>query len=134
MTPVESNDEPIDPAWDNFGIRRTDFRSHCDGDYVNIFTSVEPQGSAQATAELMQDCARKLAAWILANKERFGVADRFLIIIGWSESVRRTNRQVIRTGGTYEDLENIAYGETPLLFRKCWCSGVFEPPNREPQR
>ncbi len=134
MKPVETHDEPIEPiepAWDSFGIRRTDFRPKWEGDYVNIFTTVEPQESEEATAALMKDCARRLAAWILANKNRFGEGDRFLVIIGWPISVREGGRQVIRTGGTYEELRGVADGKTPLVFRKCWSAGVFESKDRE---
>ena len=131
MTPVETHGEPFEPAWDAFGIRRTDFRPNWDGDYVNVFTSVEPQESEDATAILMEDCARRLSAWILANKKRFGDADRFLVIVGWPLSVREGGRQVIRTGGTYDELGSVADGSTRLTFRRSWSAGVFEQKHRE---
>ena len=134
MTPVETHGEPFEPAWDSFGIRRTDFRPNWDGDYVNVFTTVEPQESEEATAALMKNCARRLSQWILENKKRFGEADRFLVIVGWPLSVRESGRQVIRTGGTYEELKDVADGKTPLLLKRCWSSGVFEPKDREQVR
>ena len=131
MTPVETKDEPIEPAWDSFGIRRTDFRPHFDGDYVNVFSTIEPKSSEESTGEFMQDCARKLAAWVLANRDRFGEGDRFQIIVGWPESVRESNRQVIKTGGTYEELQQIVAEQKPVELRRSWSVGIFETNKRE---
>jgi hypothetical protein len=131
MTPVETDGETIELAWDNFGIRRTDFRPHWDGDYVNVFSTVEPQASEDATADYMRDCARRLAEWILMNRDNFGKEDRFQVIIGWPKSVRETGRQVIKTGGTYEELRQIASGETPVEPRRSWSVGVFGTTDRE---
>jgi hypothetical protein len=131
MTAVETHGELIELAWDSFGIRRIDFRPNWDGDYVNVFTTVEPQESEEATATFMMKCARSLSEWILANRMRFGDADRFLVIIGWPLAVRESGRQVIRTGGTYEELRGVADGETPLIFRKGWSVGVFNPKEGE---
>jgi hypothetical protein len=131
MTPVETGGEAIEPAWDSFGIRRTDFRPNWNGDYVNVFSTVEPQSSEEATGTYMQDCARKLAEWVLANRDRFGVEDRFQIIVGWPTSVRETNRQAIKTGGTYDELQQIVDGQKPVELRRAWSSGVFGTNGRE---
>ena len=127
MTPIETDGDDVDPIWETFAIRRTDFRSHWDGDYVNVFSAVPPKSSEEMTLELMRECARKLSDWILTNRDNFGAEDRFQVIIGWPKSVRETNRQVIKTGGTYEELRMIANGETILTPRRCWSGGIFEP-------
>lgn len=125
MTPIETGGETIEPMWDSFGINRIDFRPHWDGDYVNVFSTVEPQNSEEDTANFMRDCARKIADWVLVNREIFGSEDRFQIIIGWPKSVRETNRQVIKTGGTYDELLRIASGQVAVEPRKSWSVGVF---------
>ncbi|MGJ8654908.1 MAG: hypothetical protein ACSHX6_00550 [Akkermansiaceae bacterium] len=125
MKPIESSDEAIYPLWDSFGIRLIDFRPNWDGDYVNVFTCVEPQVTEEVTEEMMKDCARQLARWILENKDGFGKDDRFLIIIGWPKSFREAGRQVIRTGGTYEELSGVVSGDTSLVMKKGWSKGVF---------
>ena len=131
MNPIETGDGPVEPEWDNFGICRTDFRPNWDGDYVNIFSTVEPQASEEFTAAFMRDCARKLAAWILANRKTFGKDDRFQVIVGWPKSVREHGRQVIKTGGTYEELEAVANGQTTIELMRSWSVGVFEAVGRE---
>ena len=130
MTPIETEGEPIEPSWESFGIRRMDFRPHFNGDLVNVFSAVEPQFSEEMTGNFMKDCARKLSAWILVNRDRFGAGDRFQIIIGWPKSVREYGRQVIKTGGTYEELEQIVAGKKSIELKRSWSLDVFET-NRE---
>ena len=126
MTPHEINrDEEIEPAWDHFGIKRTDFRPQFDGDYVNVFSTVEPQLSKEATESYILDCAKMLVEWILLNRDRFGKEDRFLVIIGWSKSIRETNRHIIKTGGTYKELQQVLDGKITIVFRRQWSNLVF---------
>jgi len=131
MKPIEKGDGPVEPEWDNFGIRRTDFRPHWKGDLVNVFSIVEPQESEEVTADFMRHCARKLAAWVLANRKKFGKKDRFQVVVGWSKSVREHGTQIIKTGGTYDELQKIASGETPVEPMKSWSVGVFKTGDRE---
>lgn len=125
MKAIETTGTDTEPAWDSFGINRVDFRSHWNGDLVNIFTSVEPLDSESATERLMVECARSIAGWVTGHRTRFGRDDRFQIIIGWPKSVREVGRQVIKTGGTFEDLQKITVGEHPIEMRRGWSSGVF---------
>ncbi len=126
MNAIECTDGQLDPAWDSFGISRTDFRPHWDGDLVNVFTSVGPQEDEESTAELMKDCAVEMAKWVLGNRDRFGRNDKFQIIIAWPISVRESGRHTIKTGGTYEDLQMIVSGHKTIEIRPSWSGGVFE--------
>ena len=114
MTPIEVNDQPIEPDWSSFGIKRMDFRPHFDGDLVNVFSTVQPQFTEQMTEDLMKKCAKELSLWVLENRDQFGEGDRFQIIIGWPKSIREYSRQVIKTGGAYEELEQIVKGKKPI--------------------
>ena len=112
MTPIEINrSKEIEPAWDSFGIKRTDFRPEFNGDLVNIFSTVQPQSSKEKTELYIVECTKILVEWILKNKDRFCKEDRFLVIIGWSKAVRETNRHIIKTGGTYKELQHISDGK-----------------------
>lgn len=124
MTAIEIGDEATEPEWNSFGIRRIDFRPHFDGDYVNVFSTVEPMTSEETTANFMLECARKLAQWILNNRNQFGAEDRFQLIIGWPSSIRDAGRQVIKTGGTFEELENIVSGQTLIEPIRRWSAGI----------
>ena len=77
MTPIETEGEPVEPTWDSFGINRIDFRPNWDGDFVNVFSTVEPQDSEESTANFIRDCTKKLAEWVLENRKNFGEEDRF---------------------------------------------------------
>ena len=125
MKAIETTGTNTEPAWDSFGINRVDFRPHWDGDLVNIFSSVEPLDSEFATERLMVDCARSIAEWVTDHRDRFGSDDRFQIIIGWPKSVREGGRQVIKIGGTFEDLQKINAGEHPIEMRRGWSRGLF---------
>ncbi len=125
MKPIETTGTNIEPASDSFGISRVDFRPHWNGDLVNLFSAVEPLASELATERLMRDCARSIADWVITHRDRFGREDRFQVIVGWPKNVRETSRQVIKTGGTYEDLQKIVGGDCPIEMRRGWSSGVF---------
>ena len=125
MNAIETTGTDTELAWDSFGINRVDFRPHWDGDLVNIFASVEPLDTGSATERLMIECARSIAGWVTVHRDRFGSDDRFQIIIGWPKSVREGGRQVIKTGGTFGDLQKIADGQQPIEMRRGWSSGVF---------
>lgn len=125
MDPIETTETDIEPAWDSFGISRVDFRPQWDGDLVNLFSTVEPQVSEPATEQMMIECARALAGWVILHRDRFRSEDRFQIIVGWPGTVRENGRQAIKTGGTYEDLRKIAAGVQPVTMRLGWSLGVF---------
>ena len=131
MSPIEVKGQPIEPNWCSFGIKRMDFRPHFDGDLVNIFSTVQPQFSEQVTEDFIKDCALKLLAWVLANRERFGEGDRFQIIIGWPKSVREYRRQLIKIGGTFDELEQIVTGEKSIELKRSWNLDVFGTNRRE---
>jgi hypothetical protein len=132
MKAIETNGTDIEPAWNSFGINRVDFRPLWNGDLVSIFTSVEPLDSESATERLMVECVGSIAVWVTCHHDRFGSDDRFQIIIGWRKSLRGSGRQVIKTGGIFEDLYKIIDGQQPIEMRSGWSGGVF--PNKTNSR
>jgi hypothetical protein len=125
MNPVESNDPRSEREWNTFTVSRTNFRPKWSGDLVNLFSLIRPKRTAAETGEFAKDCAQQMASWILAHKDQFGAEDRFQIILGWPVSVRQTGRQIIKTGGTYQELEDIASRRRPVELRLFWDKGVF---------
>src|SRR4030095_3096477 len=126
----QSPDE--EPEWDSFSISATDFRPLWDGNLVNVFTTIRPLADAGETQTFAMECARHLAAWILTERSRFGAGDRFQIIIGWPKDVRATGRQIIKAGGNFSQLREIASGATAVSMRGNWTSTVFPNTNSEP--
>jgi len=125
MKLVKSKSPEIEPEWDNFSIDSLDFRPHRDGNLVNIFSTIHPKENASETQNYAIECARKLAAWILEHRNAFGDGDGFQIIIGWSKEVRATGRQIVRTGGDFNDLQAIASGTKEIQMHGNWTANVF---------
>jgi len=125
MNPVEDTYPGTELEWDSFTIIRADFRSHWNGDLVNLFTLIQPGRTISETAAQAADCTRQIAGWVLANRERFGAEDRFQIVVGWPLSVRKIRRQIVKTGGTYEDIEAISSQRRSVPLREGWITGIF---------
>lgn len=130
MSPVQTTGTNIEVEWDSFGISRCDFRPQWEGDLVNLFSVVGIREDESSTERFMKHCARAIAGWVVEHKSQFGPEDRFQIIIGWPKSIRDTARQTIKTGGTYNDLVSIAFGETDIEMRPLWSLNVFKQHDR----
>ncbi|NOY00978.1 MAG: hypothetical protein GXP30_14815 [Verrucomicrobia bacterium] len=115
-----------EPEWQSIGITRTDFRPHWDGDLVNVWSVIKPRESESETVAFVEDCVKGLAGWIFENKKKFGEEDRFQIILGWSEVLRENDRQLVKIGGFYDEIDKIAKGDTPVTFRSGWSTGIFD--------
>ena len=125
MNPVEDDYPGTERQWDSFTIVRADFHRHWDGDLVNLFTLVEPGRTMSETAALAVGCTQQIAGWVLANREKFGPKDRFQIVVAWPLSVRTTRRQIVKTGGTYSDMEDISSQRRTVPLREGWSAGLF---------
>lgn len=123
-----------EPAWDTVGISSCDFRPHFDGDLVNVFTVVLPDDTETATEAQMVQRAITIARWLADHRKEFGKHDRFQIIIGWPESIRKTGRQVVKTCGTFDEAIDVAEGRKPIQFMPGWSKGIFQEMKTEPSR
>ena len=74
-----------------------------------------PEATVEETERVLTHHTREIAEWVLSNKKQFSLGDRFQIIVGWPLSVRKTGRQVIKTGGDLDKLASIAQGMTEIV-------------------
>jgi hypothetical protein len=125
MNPVEDTYPGTEREWDSVTIVRADFRRHWKGDFVNLFTLIRPGQTITDTMAFVVDCTRQIAGWVLANRERFRPEDRFQIVVAWPLSVRKIRRQIVKTGGTYGDIEEISSQRRPVSLREGWSTGIF---------
>ena len=114
-----------EPIWHRVGIHGCDFRPHFDGDLHNLFTTIYPLESECETADFIRHCAKEIAGWILASQNQFGDQDRFQIIVGWPLDVRRSGRQVVKTGGDIDAIRQIYNNPLLIEFRSAWAENIF---------
>lgn len=125
MNPVEDTYPGTEREWDSFTIIRADFRPHWNGDLVSLSTLVQPRLTLSETATFATECARQIAGWVLANRQKFGPNDRFGIIVAWPLSVRTTKRRIIKIGCTYQDIDEISSHKRSIPLRDGWSTGIF---------
>lgn len=119
-----TEERSAEPAWDDVAFYRIDFRPHIDGNFVNFYTTIETQRSLGETKNLACECTRAIAEWLLLNRSQFGRNDAFQIIVGWAKSVRTTGRHIIKDGGKWMEVAQIAKEEKELRFMREWESGI----------
>jgi len=125
VTQLQQDDES-EPLWDSVGIRSCDFRPHFEGKMHNVFTTIFPLESRSDTEAKFKDAALTIVDWILKNKSRFSSGDRFQVIVGWPLEVRRTDRQCIKTGGDFIDLDNLLKDSAQISMREGWHFSIFD--------
>ncbi len=60
------------------------------------------------------------------HSEQFGPGDRFQLIVGWPLDVRATGRQVIKTGGDYNAIQQLIDDQELVQVRKRWAESLFQ--------
>ncbi len=125
MKPVEDTYPGTERQWDSFTIVRADFRRHWNGGLINLFTLVHPAQTVSETAALAEECTQQIAGWVVANREKSEPGDKFQIVVAWPLSVRKNRRQIVKTGGTYSDIEDISSKRRPVPLREGWSAGIF---------
>ena len=118
-------EQDYDPFWDIVFIEGCDFHPHFDGYLYNLFTCELPCASAIETEKLFVSYAVEIAQWLINHQRNYGTGDQFQIIIGWPRSVRPTSRQVIKTGGPFKTIEEIAIGDMAVPMRPYWDNNIF---------
>jgi hypothetical protein len=91
---------------------------------------IKPAPTKEATLQHAWELVRSIARWILARASELPPTERYEIIIGWSQSVRRLQGQIFKVGGDHATVQTIAdsaewtqCGRTPLIR---WEKDVFE--------
>lgn len=125
MTLVRSDSSDLEPEWPQFSSSGTAWPDWI-GDLINVFSTIRPLENLENTHSHAIQCARRLAAWVLDHRGRFGPNDRFQIIIGWHKSVAPFGRQLIKVGGTYCELEQLSDGSTSIHIMGDWSASVFD--------
>ena len=125
VVPISDKAGEPEPVWDSVGIRGCDFRPHFDGHLRNLSTVVEPLPTAVETETYFRTIACEMCQWVLEQRKTFYDGDRFQIIVGWPLTVRETGRQVIKTGGSFDELKSLLEAPSLVQLRDGWQNGVF---------
>jgi hypothetical protein len=126
-----NSDEYHELTWPEVSLRAIDFRSTFPGDLVNVASLVNPEPTVDATIAMLEHRTRKIATWTISHRRQFSAGDRFQIILGWPESVRKAGRQVIKMGGDFDAVASIADGTAEIVPMPGWSNRVFEKEDTE---
>ena len=120
-------------------LNGSDFRPHFDGWLYNVARLISPSPSREEHTTKVWAFTREMAAWLLARQARFQPMDRFQLIVGWPEQIRRTSRQIIKLGGSFDELARIAAADESATYeaylgypilRRGWDVGIYDPPSQ----
>lgn len=91
---------------------------------------ITPEATKDATLRRAWDSVRAISRWILARGSELPVSERYGLIVGWSQSVRRFQGQIFKVIGDRTTVQTVAdsdswsqCGQAPKLR---WEKDVFE--------
>lgn len=91
---------------------------------------ITPLSSKEATLIHAWELIRGLARWTLDHTVELPATERYCVIVGWSQSVRRLQGQIFRACGDRERLQHIAdatdWHQFEHTIRNNWEKDVFE--------
>ena len=125
VIPISNKVGEPEPVWDDVGIHACDFRPHFDGHLRNLFTTITPLQTPAETESQFRAITIRIGQWVLDQRNTFHNGDRFQIIVGWPLTVRETGRQVIKTGGTFDEIKSLLDNESLIQVRDGWRVDVF---------
>jgi hypothetical protein len=103
--------------------------SHLNCNGTQAATVIKPLDSKDSTLEFAWEQVRKIADWILQRSVGLPSSERYMVIVGWSQTVRKQQGQIFKVGGELSALTAIAAsanwkkdGYSPLLN---WEKDVF---------
>jgi len=103
-------------------------RQSCCGTQAGVV--ITPKDTKDATLAHAWELVRSIARWILVRASELPPSERYEIIVGWSQTVRRLQGQVFKVGGDHAAVQTIAdsaewtqCGRAPLIR---WEKDVFE--------
>jgi len=113
------------PIWEECTLQRVDFDSIWGGDLVNIATCISPLGNEAETQDHVKSIIQKIASWLIEHRNQFRSQDRFQIIVGWDLNVRSGSRDIVKDGGTWDQLTDLSKGGGEIAFRRGWNNRIF---------
>jgi hypothetical protein len=91
---------------------------------------IAPASTKAETLESAWPLVRSIARWVLSRAADQPEIGRFEIIVGWSQSVRKMQGQIFKTGGDQATVRAIAASENwsqyPHALQKRWEKDVFD--------
>ena len=112
-----------------------DFRPTFDGYLVNLAIEIGRSANREATLANAWHQFREMLTWTLQNKDRFGSGDKVQIVVAWTETVRKTCRQILKGGIAVASLSRVPPSLTFAELHKMggfgaelpgWDKGVFK--------
>jgi len=91
---------------------------------------ITPARTKAETLALAWEMVRSAARWILSRSADLPMTERYMIIVGWSQSVREFQGQIFKTGGDHAAVRAIAESEDWKAFESAllrnWEKDVFD--------
>jgi hypothetical protein len=96
---------------------------------------IRPTTTKDETLIIAWNLMREQARWILTHSSNLPVSERYMIIVGWSQSVRRLQGQIFKAGGAIGEVQAIAasvdwneFGQTTRqqVLQPRWEKDVFD--------
>jgi len=85
-------------------IRCTDFHRHFNGYWINVALELEIPTTPEKDFDEAWRLFRALLLWLRDNQSLFGSGDRFGIVTGWPENLKKRQRQIIKGGIANQEL------------------------------
>ena len=102
---IPQGDRFVSAFGPNSFLSGCDFRPSLDGWLYNACYVVDKLPTRELQESSTWTIAQAITQWLLENRSLFSEQDRFQVIVGWPESVRRSGRQIVKVGGTFKELQ-----------------------------
>jgi hypothetical protein len=74
---------------------------------TTLAAMITPERTPEATLAQAWCLLQSLAEWVVQRAANPPPSDRYMLIVGWSKSVREKQGQVFKAGGTIENIRQI---------------------------
>jgi len=104
--------------------------SHLGCDGLQAAAMITPAPTKAETLEIAWTLVRSVARWVLPQAADHPTVGRFEIIVGWSQSVRKMQGQIFKTGGDQDTVRAIAacenWSQYPSALQQSWEKAAFD--------
>ncbi len=123
VVPLDRSDD-TEPEWPRVGLHGCDFRPHFDGYLHNLFTTIHPLQLSQRPNSFFAALQLRWQNGCFQTASNLGQATDFIDRC-WPLDVRAHGRQVIKTGGDYNTIQQLIDDQELVQVRKRWAESVF---------